>query len=70
MFAKLACLVGKKKAARWGTRRCTISGVGTHNGVRFVMATFADGSVVMGEPRDFSVPPKHKNRKGAVDAST
>lgn len=55
-FAFLATLVGKKNAARWGTRRVTIGAVGYRDGSRFVMGTLSDGGVVLGEPQDFSIP--------------
>lgn len=58
MFATLATLVGKKNAARWGHRRVTIGAVGFKEGRRFVMGTLTDGSVVLGEPSDFSLPKK------------
>lgn len=57
-FAQLATLVGKKNAARYGKRRVTIGAVGFNDGSRFVMGTLSDGTVVLGEPGDFSVPPK------------
>lgn len=57
-FARLTALVGKKGAARWGTRRVTIGAVGWRDGERFVMGTMSDGTVVVGPPSDFSVPPK------------
>lgn len=66
-FATLAALVGKKFGARWGTRRVTIGAVGFRDGERFVMGTFADGSVVLGEPGDFSVPTKRPRATNAVD---
>lgn len=62
MFATLATLVGKKNAARYGHRRVTIGAVGTRDGQRFVMGTLSDGSVVLGEPGDFSVPFKRKTK--------
>lgn len=62
-FALLATLVGKKNAARWGTRRVTIGAVGWKDGSRFVMGTFSDGSVVLGAPGDFSVPAKRRDTK-------
>ncbi len=55
-FAQLATLVGKKNAAKWGTRRVTIGAVGLNRGHRFVMGTFTDGTTVLGEPSDFTVP--------------
>lgn len=61
-FARLATLVGKKHGARWGARRVTIGAVGWRDGQRFVMGTFTDGTVVLGEPQDFTVP---KSRKDA-----
>ncbi len=54
-FAALATLVGKKNAARWGGKRVTISAVGIKDGERFVMARTADGTVILGEPRDFAL---------------
>ena len=62
-FALLATLVGKKNAARYGSRRVTIGAVGRQNGERFVMATFADGSVVLGEPGDFTVPDTSRRKR-------
>ena len=60
LFATLATMVGKKNAARYGPRRVTIGAVGRKDGQRWVMATFPDGSVVLGEPGDFSIPDKRK----------
>lgn len=65
MFATLATLVGKKNGARWGPRRVTIGAVGWHDGARFVMGTFADGTVVLGAPQDFSLPPKRIQKRSA-----
>lgn len=67
MFAALATMVGKKHAARLGNRRVTICAVGIKEGERFVMGTFSDGSIVLGEPSDFTIPEKRKRvaAKGA-----
>ena len=62
MYATLATLLGKRGAARWGTRRVTIGAVGIKNGERWAMGTFSDGTVVLGIPSDFSVPPKRKRK--------
>lgn len=62
-FATLAALVGKKFAARWGKRRVTIGAVGKKDGARFVMGTFSDGSVVLGEPQDFTVYERKKRNE-------
>lgn len=66
-FAFLAALVGKKHGARYGTRRVTIGAVGWKDGSRWVMGTFSDGTVVLGEPDDFTIPEK-KARKATVGA--
>lgn len=63
MFAKLATLIGKRHGARYGDRRVTIGAVGFKDGQRFVMGTFTDGSVVLGEPCDFTIPTKRKKAK-------
>jgi hypothetical protein len=60
VFATLATLVGERNAARWGARRVTITSVGIQNGRRFVTGEFSDGSIVLGEPGDFSIPKKVK----------
>lgn len=60
LFATLATMVGKKFAARWGDRRVTIGAVGTNKDGRWVMGTFADGGVVLGQPEDFTIPGKYK----------
>lgn len=57
-FAVLATLVGKKNAVRYGTRRVTIGAVGWKDGQRFVMGFLSDGTVVVGEVADFSLPMK------------
>lgn len=69
-FAALATRVGVKNGARYGTRRVTIGAVGWKDGARFVMGTFADGSVVLGEPGDFSLPSeaKHETRADRTGA--
>jgi hypothetical protein len=59
-YARLATLVGKRNAARWGTRRVTIVAVGSRDGKRWVMGTMSDGSVVLGDPGDFIVPEPRK----------
>lgn len=61
-FAALATLVGRKLAAKWGTRRVTIGAVGWRDGSRFVMGTFSDGTVVLGEPHDFTIPRKKREK--------
>jgi hypothetical protein len=61
-FARLACAVGRKNAARYGTRRVTIGAVGRKDGERFVMGTFSDGTVVLGAPSDFTLPERKKAR--------
>jgi hypothetical protein len=63
-FAVLAAWVGKKNAARFGSRRVTIGAVGWKDGSRFVMGTLSDGTTVLGEPGDFWIPGEQK----AVDA--
>ena len=55
-FARLAAVVGKRFAARFGTRRVTIGAVGWRDGERFVMGHLSDGSVVLGAPGDFTIP--------------
>ena len=57
-FATLATMLGKKNAARWGKRKCTIESVGRNNEGRWVMGTLADGTAVLGEPGDFEIPKK------------
>jgi hypothetical protein len=69
LFATLATLVGKKHGARYGTRRVTVGAVGYRDGERWVMATFPDGSVVLGEPGDFSLPTPRKRRGEASGAN-
>lgn len=71
LFATLATLVGKKNGARWmGMRRVTVGAVGIRSGgERWVMATFPDGSVVLGEPGDFSIPAPRKRRDEASGAN-
>lgn len=64
-FARLATLVGKRLAAKWGHRRVTIGAVGWRDGSRFVMGTFSDGSVVLGEPQDFTVVERRPGADGA-----
>jgi hypothetical protein len=59
-FAALATMVGKKHAARYGRRRVTIGAVGWKDGSRFVMGTMSDGTVVLGEPNDFTIPQQRK----------
>lgn len=60
-LATLATMVGKKNAARWGNRRVTIGAVGTGLNGRWVMGTMSDGTVVLGEPGDFTIPePRRK----------
>ncbi len=66
-FSALATLVGKKNAARWGARRCTIGAVGTKDGSRFVMGTLPDGAVILGQPQDFTVAPKRKRGRREDD---
>ena len=63
-FARLATLVGKKHAARYGGSRVTIGAVGIKNGERWVMGTLTDGTAVLGEPRDFTVPEKRAGQRG------
>lgn len=58
LFATLATLIGKRNAARFGPRRVTIMAVGYKDGQRFVMGTLTDGTTVLGEPGDFSLPVK------------
>jgi hypothetical protein len=70
LFATLATLVGKKNAARYGHRRVTIGAVGRDAGGRWVMGTFGDGGVVLGEPDDFSVPARSSTRTFASKAKT
>lgn len=60
-FAFLATMVGKRDAAKYGSRRVTITAVGRKDGHRFVMATYKDGTVILGEPNDFDIPPKNLN---------
>lgn len=64
-FAALATYVGKRLAVRWGRRRVTIGAVGYRNGERFVMGTLANGTVVLGEPGDFTIPKKRARTKPA-----
>lgn len=64
-FARLATVVGKRHGARWGARRVTIGAVGIKDGARWVMGTLSDGSVVLGEPQDFTVPVPKPRRKSA-----
>lgn len=68
LFATLATLVGKKNGAMWGNRRVTIGAVGIKDGARFVMGTFFDGTVVLGEPQDFSVRARASKPTRTVDA--
>lgn len=66
-FAQLAALVGKRNGARWGNRRVTIGAVGYKGGERWVMGTMSDGTVVLGQPDDFSVSaPRVMPRKEQV----
>lgn len=61
-FATLATLVGRRDAARYGRSRCTISAVGYKNGARYVMGILRDGTVVLGEPGDFTAAPVRGSR--------
>lgn len=61
-FAQLAALVGTRHGVRWGTRRVTIGAVGLKDGERWVMGTFSDGTVVLGQPEDFSVPVRNQKQ--------
>jgi hypothetical protein len=63
-FAALATRVGKKFGARWGNRRVTIGAVGWKDGQRFVMGTLSDGTVVLGEPQDFTIPKQAASPEG------
>jgi hypothetical protein len=58
--ARLATVIGKPLAARWGKRRVTIGAIGRRDGERFVVGTMADGTVVLGQPSDFIVPDRKK----------
>ena len=62
MLATLATMIGKPLAARYGKRRVTICAAGRRSGEPFVMGTFTDGSIVLGQPDDFTLPPKRKAR--------
>lgn len=59
-FAALSALLGKRNAARYGSRRVTIGAVGWKDGARYVMATDAGGGVILGEPDDFWIPGEQK----------
>jgi hypothetical protein len=59
-FAALTALIGKKQAARYGSRGVTIGAVGIKDGARFVMATDKFGGVILGEPDDFYVPARDR----------
>ncbi len=61
-FAALATLVGRKNAARWGKRRVTVGAVGKDHDGRWVQATLSDGTVILGDVGDFTVP-ERKSRK-------
>jgi hypothetical protein len=65
MFAALMIRLGKKGAARYGTKRVTICAVGRKDGARFVMATDAHGGVILGEPSDFTIPEPRKRKAKA-----
>lgn len=62
MLARLATMMGKPLAARYGRRRVTIASVGRKDGEPFVMATDKGGSVILGQPSDFSIPSKRVRR--------
>jgi len=54
-FARLATFCGKKNAVLYGEQPVTVGAVGYQDGKRFVMATAADGTVILGQPDDFDV---------------
>ena len=65
-YASLAALMDRPYAARFGRRRVTICAVGhAHGKGRFVMGRFSDGTVVLGEPGDFTIPAKRKKAEAA-----
>lgn len=61
-IASLATFIGKPLAVRYGKVRVTVGAVGRKDGEPFVMAQTKDGTVILGQPSDFSITAKPKRK--------